>query len=359
MGWLDNMLGSEGSLNFLSAAYTNLTNRYLANKQNQWNLEQLHYMNNYNSPLQQMNRLKKAGLNPNLVYGSGNITGNQSGMVQSANLANQKDMRLGDIFASAAKGYMTAKNFLLDYSKSTQELKNLREDFKVKAANARKINADAAIQEKNYNYVDTLQDQKVTSNDWNINNSIQNYLVNYNSLVRQQTDLNDFLSAHNSNPELFRNYYIASKEVQLLKRDQLSFLVHRILPSQLNLNRAQLSAIAAGVEKVYAEIDNLGEQNLNLQAQRNNILESTKNLQAQRNSINATINKIAAETAGIIQKNDFDKQRFEGWTSEDWKELVKTGVVGVFDFVKLFGNKKIQGVKSAPKVPKIKKAVNP
>lgn len=33
-------------------------------------------MNKYNSPEAQMNRLEKAGLNPNLVYGSGNVVGN-------------------------------------------------------------------------------------------------------------------------------------------------------------------------------------------------------------------------------------------------------------------------------------------
>lgn len=41
---------------------------------NMWNLT-----NAYNDPAAQMERLKKAGLNPNLVYGGGNVTGNTSG----------------------------------------------------------------------------------------------------------------------------------------------------------------------------------------------------------------------------------------------------------------------------------------
>ena len=32
--------------------------------------------NLYNEPSSQMDRLRKAGLNPNLVYGSGKVTGN-------------------------------------------------------------------------------------------------------------------------------------------------------------------------------------------------------------------------------------------------------------------------------------------
>ena len=39
-----------------------------------WNL-----MNDYNHPIQQMERLKAAGLNPLLVYGSGSVAGNTTG----------------------------------------------------------------------------------------------------------------------------------------------------------------------------------------------------------------------------------------------------------------------------------------
>ena len=39
-----------------------------------WNMQ-----NAYNTPLQQMKRLQAANLNPNLVYGSGNVTGNTAG----------------------------------------------------------------------------------------------------------------------------------------------------------------------------------------------------------------------------------------------------------------------------------------
>ena len=39
-----------------------------------WNM-----MNDYNHPVQQMQRLKEAGLNPLLVYGSGSVTGNTTG----------------------------------------------------------------------------------------------------------------------------------------------------------------------------------------------------------------------------------------------------------------------------------------
>ena len=42
--------------------------------------------NKYNSPVEQMKRLREAGLNPALVYGSGNVTGNSSTSLQPASL---------------------------------------------------------------------------------------------------------------------------------------------------------------------------------------------------------------------------------------------------------------------------------
>ena len=43
------------------------------------NLQMWNLQNAYNDPAAQMERLQKAGLNPNLVYGCGNVTGNTSG----------------------------------------------------------------------------------------------------------------------------------------------------------------------------------------------------------------------------------------------------------------------------------------
>lgn len=43
-----------------------------AEKANQWNIEQWERENLYNSPMQQMQRIEQAGLNPNLMYGQGN-----------------------------------------------------------------------------------------------------------------------------------------------------------------------------------------------------------------------------------------------------------------------------------------------
>ena len=67
----------------------NIQNMQLAKYQNNWqtaenekayarSVEMWNMQNQYNSPTAQMSRLRQAGLNPNLVYGSG-VTGNSAG----------------------------------------------------------------------------------------------------------------------------------------------------------------------------------------------------------------------------------------------------------------------------------------
>lgn len=48
-------------------------------KQRQWNLDMWNMQNAYNSPREQMERLRAAGLNPNMAYGSGNVAGINAG----------------------------------------------------------------------------------------------------------------------------------------------------------------------------------------------------------------------------------------------------------------------------------------
>lgn len=56
-------------------------NKELADYQYSKDLEMWETQNQYNKPQNQMSRLKDAGLNPNLVYGTGTVTGNTSGQM--------------------------------------------------------------------------------------------------------------------------------------------------------------------------------------------------------------------------------------------------------------------------------------
>lgn len=102
-----------------------------------WNL-----MNDYNHPLQQMARLKAAGLNPLLVYGSGSVTGNTT---SAPNLVGgtvstplETAVKLGSKALSAMQGMAT-----LDQTYATTAAQTAAAG--ASGAQAANLNAQAAI----------------------------------------------------------------------------------------------------------------------------------------------------------------------------------------------------------------------
>lgn len=78
-----NLAGSliGGAFSLGGMALQRKYNKEMAELQNQYNIDMWNRQNEYNHPTQQMNRLKEAGLNPNLMYGQGNV-GNASSAPQ-------------------------------------------------------------------------------------------------------------------------------------------------------------------------------------------------------------------------------------------------------------------------------------
>lgn len=68
---------SGGILGFIGQRQTNKTNLKLAEDARRHDINMWKMQNEYNTPFMQMQRLKEAGLNPNLMYGQG-TTGNAS-----------------------------------------------------------------------------------------------------------------------------------------------------------------------------------------------------------------------------------------------------------------------------------------
>lgn len=134
-----------------------------------WNL-----MNDYNHPVQQMERLKLAGLNPNLVYGSGSVAGNTTsapgiagGGVKtgvesavaglgsilnvaqgSANLSNTYAQTRASNASAGASGAQAANlnaQTAINEKKAQYEEKSLIADIDYKKALAEKTKAEASI----------------------------------------------------------------------------------------------------------------------------------------------------------------------------------------------------------------------
>jgi hypothetical protein len=61
--------GVQTGSNIFAQLFANRANRKMFEKQQQWSEEMWHMQNQYNHPAAVMQRLKEAGLNPNLAYG--------------------------------------------------------------------------------------------------------------------------------------------------------------------------------------------------------------------------------------------------------------------------------------------------
>lgn len=98
---------SANRANLRAVQETNEANRRLTERQYQMAQEFWRMNNEYNIPSNQMQRLKDAGLNPNLVYGNGTVVGNSSSMPsvpnaipQQAFTGNKNELSpLGDSFS--------------------------------------------------------------------------------------------------------------------------------------------------------------------------------------------------------------------------------------------------------------------
>lgn len=148
MAILGSILGAVGStigglLGIGSQAMSNSQNMKLAEYAFDRNKEMWELNNEYNSPSAQMERLKAAGLNPNLVYGSGSVTGNTSGSMPAYNAPTVHSLTNGGFVSDAVnRGLFT-----------DAQLKNLNAQTKlsdssadVQHAQVSKITADTARQ---------------------------------------------------------------------------------------------------------------------------------------------------------------------------------------------------------------------
>lgn len=175
----DSMIGANAQRR------ANIQNMQLAKYQNNWqtaenekayarSVEMWNMQNAYNAPTAQMSRLRQAGLNPNLVYGSG-VTGNSAGSapqyqpakIQRATMEPYRGWNLG--LSDAASMYMAmrqnkaqvenmeAQNKLIKEQARTEGIRQgniamstARSGFDLNLARElRNVSIDRAIAEKN------------------------------------------------------------------------------------------------------------------------------------------------------------------------------------------------------------------
>jgi len=79
MGFFSSVSDIVSPKKFFGELIGQINGSYQQEEANRMAMQSWNMMNDYNHPVQQMQRLKEAGLNPLLVYGSGSVTGNTTG----------------------------------------------------------------------------------------------------------------------------------------------------------------------------------------------------------------------------------------------------------------------------------------
>ncbi|MCT4124980.1 hypothetical protein HZP69_00670 [Elizabethkingia anophelis] len=117
----------------IEGAMNNSSNKKIARENREFSLEMWNRNNEYNTPLAQMQRLKEAGLNPNLMYGQG-TTGNSSAPAK-ADGANPTQYKLNFLEAAQLHQQQKLNEQSIQLQKSQTELNH---------AQAQKVNAETA-----------------------------------------------------------------------------------------------------------------------------------------------------------------------------------------------------------------------
>lgn len=112
------ILGAQAGINLGTSAINGLLSFGMAHYQNKLAIQNWKMQNEYNSPKNQMARFAEAGLNPNLIYGSGN-PGNASSAPDASNVGQVQfnEMQLANML-------MQLRSNAADVKLKEQEYKN-------------------------------------------------------------------------------------------------------------------------------------------------------------------------------------------------------------------------------------------
>lgn len=241
---------SQGA-NIISTAMTNRANERMQQRQNAWNLEQWERNNAYNSPAAQMQRLKAAGLNPDIMYGqnASGASGNSAAPAPGTQPIPKQPFRVDP--------YLTAQLKLL----ASQTYKN-NMDGKVsdiQAQNDEEFMYDERLQKLGLNeaqrgYLIEMMRKEHKLSD-NIAQQTENLKVEHERLkeaINTQVAQTDLLIQQGRKEEAAYWLFLAQEEGQQLNNEQQR-IINQYLPQQqqaeIKLKHAKAyEAIKAGDE---------------------------------------------------------------------------------------------------------------
>ena len=106
---------------------TNRTNREIANENNRFNREMWNLQNQYNTPANQMQRFKEAGLNTSLMYGTPQNVASSPTPADTTGKAIAPQIQMDSVISNAMQQYN--QNKLIDSQKSKLDAEKIGQDI--------------------------------------------------------------------------------------------------------------------------------------------------------------------------------------------------------------------------------------
>jgi hypothetical protein len=254
MAFLDFLPTIGGALNTLWNSTVGMNqSKSLMRYQAQLNQQAIDVQNRYNSPIAQMERLRQAGLNPNLVYGNG-VDGNQSSAasVGSAPRAPQADFDFADSVSNVFRR------------------RQIENETRLTAANEQKILADKLLSQARY--LDIMQEvarkdatfdtyvqqaranlehtqQSIEESRQRVNESVQRVsnLVSQANLLQEQIR---YWDAHATNERDYMPNLLLARTHQALESGNLSQAQQGVARSLISLNNAKVDELLQVIQNL-------------------------------------------------------------------------------------------------------------
>ena len=263
--------------NIVSTAMTNRANERMQQRQNAWNLEQWERNNEYNSPAAQLQRMKAAGLNPDLMYGqnASGAAGNSSSPATGTNPIPKQPFFLDPTMAAQIRA-LNAKAYSDEMNGNGQDLQNevysktaLQQALKNLGLTDTEIQKNVAQAEELHTRVDDMKKK------WDLLEIQKQEALSHIAKTVEETKL---LTLEQATEQQACNLIIAQLEGQNLSNEQQKIINH-YLPQQ---QQAALARQWSEVKKNQAAAENLDADTVYKQAQTAYTNELSKSEQVKR-----------------------------------------------------------------------------
>lgn len=212
-------------------------NLMLAQQQNAWNVEQWERENAYNDPSAQMERMRKAGINPDMMVSNGlqNLSASSPAMTAGA-ASTAQDMSILGQRPTLGQAIQTA----LRDSMIGAQIDNIKADTRQKNANA----GITEIEERTMKAIESIRgttlDAAEIPKDWSNNPYIASKLATYEKALDDAK-----IAAHDAN---IRGYDEFIRKIEKeFKRDEVQKQLD-ILSNQLDISRNEAEYLVKTLE---------------------------------------------------------------------------------------------------------------